>query len=33
MAPDLTRLRLLAAVARHGSITGAAAELLYTPSA
>jgi molybdate transport repressor ModE-like protein len=33
VAPDLTRLRLLATVARHGSITGAAQELLYSPSA
>lgn len=33
MAPDLTRLRILAAVARHESMAGAAAELRYTASA
>lgn len=30
---DLAQLRVLAAVARHGTMTGAAEELLYTPSA
>jgi DNA-binding transcriptional LysR family regulator len=30
---DLGQLRVLAAVARHGTMTGAAEELLYTPSA
>ncbi|HEX6516903.1 MAG TPA: LysR family transcriptional regulator [Nocardioidaceae bacterium] len=33
MALDVARLRLLAEVARHGSMTGAAAALSYTPSA
>ncbi|WP_235999233.1 LysR family transcriptional regulator [Qaidamihabitans albus] len=32
-ALDLTRLRLLAEVSRHGSMTSAAAALAYTPSA
>ena len=33
MGLDVGRLRLLAEVARHGSMTGAAAALTYTPSA
>lgn len=33
MVFDVGRLRLLAAIARHGSMTGAAAALSYTPSA
>ncbi|HET8718660.1 MAG TPA: LysR family transcriptional regulator [Nocardioidaceae bacterium] len=33
MSLDVGRLRLLAEVARHGSMTGAAAALAYTPSA
>jgi len=33
MRPDLVRLRILAAVERHGTMAGAAAELQYTASA
>lgn len=33
MTVDLNQLQVLAAVAKHGTMTGAAEELLYTPSA